>query len=486
MEAIAGIELMLLLMAGVLLLACAAVIGVVYRALQSTKTKLAGSMEELAELDSRLADRSEELSGCSEKLAEFQGLHDAQLEEVRLRHQVDALRSQLGKMQEELQLARKELQDARREMVSVEESISMQEFGVYHPKYDFITADEYALRLSQVRAQIKIQIKNGTACVCSTEWNVEGSRRKGEQMTKKQIKLMLRAFNGESDAAIARVKFSNADAMERRVQRAFTVINKLGATNKTQIRPDYLALKLSELELVHEHAVKKQEERETARAAAARLREEERAAKEIIKISSDAEREGAVKQSALDQARTELVALHGATLQEQRAQAQRLEAAVARLETELQEVIDRKARAISRAQLTRSGWVYVLSNTGSFGADVYKIGLTRRFDPLVRVKELGDASVPFLFDVHAMVFTEDAPALESALHKRFDARRVNLVNRRKEYFRVTLDEIRRAFAEEHGIVSFVVEAPAPEYWETEAMLRERGEVVEGSGHGLAS
>lgn len=291
-------------------------------------------------------------------------------------------------------------------------------------------------------------------------------------MTKKQVKLMLRAFNGESDAAIAKVSYSNADSMLRRIERAYEAINKLGESNKTFIQPEYLALKQSELRLVHELALKKQEEREEAREAAARLREEERTKKEIAKIQKDAEREETVKEAALRQARAELAALHGASLEKQQKQAAKLEAAVAKLEDELSEAIDRKAKAIARAQLTRSGWVYVLSNIGSFGEGVFKIGLTRRFDPLIRVKELGDASVPFLFDVHAMVFSEDAPALESALHRRFDEQRVNLVNRRKEYFRVPLNEIQEAFRELHGMVSFNLEPLAEEYWETLAILRE--------------
>lgn len=151
-------------------------------------------------------------------------------------------------------------------------------------------------------------------------------------------------------------------------------------------------------------------------------------------------------------------------------QHEKLEALVSRLENELKDALDRKAKAIARAQLTRSGHVYILSNIGSFGEGVYKIGLTRRVDPYERVDELGDASVPFPFDVHAIIYAEDAPGLENALHKEFSERRVNMVNMRKEYFRVSLEEIQGALQRHHGLVSVVLEPEAEQFRKTRALL----------------
>ena len=145
---------------------------------------------------------------------------------------------------------------------------------------------------------------------------------------------------------------------------------------------------------------------------------------------------------------------------------------MAKLELELKEAIDRKSKAIARAQLTRSGHVYVLSNIGTMGKGVFKIGMTRRLEPLERVKELGDASVPFPFDVHAIIYSEDAPALENALHKKFDERRVNLVNLRREYFQVSLKEIQDAVAELHGLVTFKLDPDAEQFRETLALRKE--------------
>jgi hypothetical protein len=124
-------------------------------------------------------------------------------------------------------------------------------------------------------------------------------------------------------------------------------------------------------------------------------------------------------------------------------------------------------RAISQAQMTRVGHIYVISNIGSFGEDVYKIGMTRRLDPLDRVRELGDASVPFQFDVHAIIYSEDAPSLEYELHRKFKDRRLNMVNGRKEFFKVALDEVEAFILQQtNASILFTKLAEAKEYRET--------------------
>ena len=141
------------------------------------------------------------------------------------------------------------------------------------------------------------------------------------------------------------------------------------------------------------------------------------------------------------------------------------------LENELREALSRKERAISMAQQTKRGHVYVISNIGSFGENVYKIGMTRRLEPEDRVKELGDASVPFSFDIHAMIFSEDAPKLEAALHNQFESHKVNMVNPRKEFFNVTLDEIKDVVKNNHIDATFIDIPESEEYRETRAILK---------------
>lgn len=371
----------------------------------------------------------------------------------------------LNDYHEQILRAQHQLEALQRQIGAVEEAIEIQSFGFYKPRYGFESSDQYAHRLEEVRGQQQEMLKAERAARCEKTFAIDGSVKKGAAMVRDHSKLMLRAFNGESDAAIAKVKHDNVTSLKTRVEKSFIAINKLGESKFVEITPQYLALRLDELHLVHEFREKQHEERQVQRAIKEQMREEQRAEEEIQQALEQAQKEEAQKQAALANARLDLAESTGR-------QHEKLEQLVARLETELSSALDRKAKAIARAQLTRSGHVYVLSNVGCFGEDCYKIGMTRRLDPQERVDELGDASVPFEFDVHAMIYSEDAPTLERALHTHFSGRRVNQVNTRKEFFRVSLDEIRAAVERLHGVVSFVLVPHARDYRTTLAMLNE--------------
>ncbi len=391
------------------------------------------------------------------------------------------LRTELEKTKAELQAARATAQPAeelakieseialrRRELRSVEESLEIQSFGFYQPKYGFESSAQYVARLKGTRDEQQRLIKDGSAAPCDTKWTVGGSAAEGKKMVKQQAKLMLRAFNGEADAAIAKVRYDNITTMEARLEKAYADINKLGEVQRVFISRRFMDLKLAELHLVHEHREKVEEEKQEQRRIREQMKEEQKAEAEIERAKAEAEKEEAAAAAALEKARAQLAADEATSKQHEK-----LEALVGRLENELKDALDRKAKAIARAQLTKSGHVYVLSNLGSFGDGVFKIGLTRRLDPYERVDELGDASVPFPFDVHAIIFAEDAPGLEAKLHRAFADRRVNMVNARKEYFRVTLEEIQAEVQKHHGLVSFTLVAEAEE-WRKTAAAREAG------------
>ena len=352
------------------------------------------------------------------------------------------------------------------------EAKQLQEFAFYRPRFDFEKSAEYRQRLDENRAKQKDLLKSESATHCEIEWEVSGSRAKGRQMEKQKIKLMLRAFNGECDAAIAKATYRNVESLGKRIERAFNAINKSSSVDKIQILQPYLDLKLDELHLAYEWEVKKQEEKEEQARIREQMREEKKIAEEVEKAKKAAEKEEREKQKelsrnedALAQAKAELEIARKkleAEGNQLKGVASELEARAIRLQTEhdalvasVKEATERKAKAIARAQLTRSGHVYVLSNIGSFGEDCFKIGLSRRLEPLERVKELGSASVPFPFDVHAMIYSEDAPSLETKLHRHFTDRKVNRVNSRKEFFHVELQEIMDAVGEYHGTVTFV-------------------------------
>lgn len=368
---------------------------------------------------------------------------------------------ELAQLKKNIALAKDELKTAKNELESVEEALEIQSFGFYQPKYGFETSTQYKSRLDRIRGEQQALIKEEKAALCDIQWKVGGSAAAGKKMVKQQSKLMLRAFNGECDAAIAKVRYDNVNVLIERISKAYKDINKLGEVQQVLISAHYLDLKFAELHLVHEHREKLQQEKEDQKRIKEQMREEQQAQQELDRAKAEAEKLEAESAAALEKARADLAAAAATTEQHQR-----LEGLVNRLETELKDALDRKAKAIARAQLTRSGHVYVLSNIGSFGDGIYKLGMTRRLDPYERVDELGDASVPFPFDVHAIIFSEDAPGLEAKLHQAFASRRVNGVNHRKEYFRVTLDEIRGVVEKLHGLVTFQLNAEAEEWRKT--------------------
>jgi len=398
-------------------------------------------------------------------LARYKSIADLEAYKSEMERSIDVLTRSAQEREHAIATQEQHLQDLTGEIAAVEDNLSMQSFGFYQPKYDLQNSSAYLQRLGQIRDDQKALVKSELATQCPVDWMVEGSASKGRTMVKEHAKLMLRAFNGECDAAIGQVKYNSVNNMETRIKRSFEAINKLGASKKIWITPEYYNLKLHELFLVHEHREKVQQEREEQRRIKEQMREEEKVRREIENAQRDAEREEVSKSKALEKARHELAEADSK-------QMNRLQAIVDRLEAELKDALERKAKAIARAQLTKSGHIYVLSNIGSFGEGIYKIGMTRRLEPLERVDELGDASVPFDFDVHAMIYSEDAPNLEYTLHQRFKSRRVNMVNTRREFFRVSLDEIRVAVEEHFGTVTFVTVPEAEEYRKTESMLRE--------------
>lgn len=351
----------------------------------------------------------------------------------------------------------------RKEVTVFESKLDLIEFGIYEPVYDFEKSDDYREEQNKIIQIQKEMITADTAAICNANWTVEGSEAKGRAVVKVYKKLMLRAFNGECDVLISKVKWNNINQMKERMQKLFDAINKLGQGFQVYLNNQYLDLKLKELTLEYEYQSKRQQEKEEMRAIQEELREEEKAKREFEQAKREAEKEEATYQKALDKARKEYELSTGE-------KHNKLQAQIEKLEQELKEAQEKKERALSMAQQTKRGHVYVISNIGSFGENVYKIGMTRRLEPVDRVKELGDASVPFQFDIHAMIYSDEAPTLENELHKAFTNKKVNMLNYRKEFFNVTLDEIENKVREIGLDAEFTRLPEAMEYRETLAIL----------------
>lgn len=364
---------------------------------------------------------------------------------------------ELHKVQDLYRDAEEKLNDTEGQLALAREDAVLMDYGYYEPNYNFESSGQWEKYLSDVNDQLKLMIGNveqqilrlslgnldikeylETKCAGHITQAVtfNNSEREGIRMQTASIKLILRAFNGECDGFIAKVNYKNIELMMKRIEASYTAICKIGErSNMVTINEMYKDLKKTELCQVHEYQEWKQREKEEQARIREQMREEERADREMAKAQKEAEKEFQRNAAALVKARIDV---EGAN----ETQKEKLFAQIAELEKRVEEM-EEKNRYISQAMLTKTGHVYIISNVGSFGDDMLKIGMTRRLEPMDRVKELGDASVPFPFDVHAMIRTSDAPSLENALHKHFDARRVNLENNRKEFFYVTLDEIQR-------------------------------------------
>lgn len=425
--------------------------------------------KERDELSSEIEKRRRQ---CVDELERERRSHEASLSAEAAKVQAEresllsAIRVKREWFEEQTRQSETELERLRQEVRSLEEQGELQSFGLYKPHYDLGVPEAYRKKLDEVRDRQASMLKAKNAAVCSERWQVDGSAAKGKQMTDRYLKLQLRAFNGECDAAVARVRYNNAVALEERIRKSFEAINRLGETQKCKIVEPYLELRIAELRLEHEYAVKLQEEKEEQRRIREQLREEEIAQREFEQAQKEAEREERRAAAALEKAHAQLGAAFDAENAEARAR-------IEELEIELQEALRKKEAAISRAQLTKSGHVYVISNEGSFGHNVFKVGMTRRLDPMDRIKELGDASVPFSFDLHALIFTHDAPALEARLHQALDDKRVNLANLRKEFFAATLEDIDSAICGCDVNTELVRQAEAAEYRQTVAIRTAR-------------
>jgi len=394
--------------------------------------------------------------------------------ETGFQNQIDELRRSLSSLKEKYQTATDVYNELSHQNNLLKDNLEIAEFGIYEPHFDYETSEIFKDKINEVREEQKQLIKDRDAVLGGEGWSVNDSVQKGRTMINKQKKLMLRAFNGECDSFISNVSWNNETRMEERIDKSIIAINKMGETQGLTISSTYSSLKLKELRLTHEYRLKKYEEKEEQRLIRAQMREEEKARRDFEKAQKEAEIEEKMLQQAMKKAQDEIAKAS----EEER---ERFETQLAELQIQLKEAEEKNQRAISMAQQTKSGHIYVISNIGSFGENIYKVGMTRRLDPLDRVNELGDASVPFKFDVHAMIYSENAPELENNLHKAFEKNRLNYVNRRREYFNLSLKEIEKIVKENHGEVEFIIEPEAKEYRESviirEQMLKEGKEIV---------
>lgn len=381
-----------------------------------------------------------ELNKANRKLLEFS--------------EIKSLRAATNSLRDELE----ELEQVIRQANGQESLVTI---GFTEFKPEFVDSDSANNALEQVKQKQKALIQEDKAVFKPENLEVSGDAKEGKRLAKDFSNLILRCFESESDILIAKVTYKNYTSSKDKMERAFEQINKLGKKLSIEINTKYLNLKLEELNIYYQYLELKYREAEEQKEIRRQMKEQEAEEKEAAKALKEAQEKEDMFKKALAHAQAEAAKAVGKKHDE-------LEDKISKLMQELS-AAQSKTRTISMAQQTKAGYVYIISNIGSFGENVYKVGMTRRLEPQDRVDELGDASVPFYFDVHAFIYSENAPALEAALHRKLEKYRVNKVNDRKEFFRVDLNTIENMVKETHnGKFNLTRIAAAKEFYESGA------------------
>lgn len=401
-----------------------------------------GGKKALEEENSELRDALTAI-GATEK-AQLQG----ELGRLRTEHaQLSAaLRAEEGQL-------RAEIAGLQAGLIELRDRVELQEIGILDQPHPLDTAVDLQVQLKQLQTQIKEAAKSDRAVTGVSTWTVNGSTKEGARMVKDICKLMLRAYNNEADNAVRTMKAHSVATAVDRLEKSRATISRLGKTMSIDIQASYHQLRIEELRLTATYVARLAAEKEAEREERARLREEEKAQRDFERERDRLRKEAAHYQSVIDALR-----------------AKGDETAAAEAEAKLADIADAIAGVEARAANIRAGYVYVISNLGAFGERMVKVGLTRRLDPQDRIRELGDASVPFHYDTHALVFSADAVGLEQQIHQGLANRRVNLVNLRREFFYATPTEVRDLLAsiEGNNLLSFEDTSEASEWRQSEA------------------
>lgn len=446
--------------------------------LENTNSKMEAKIaileNEKAALESLLTPEMQDLESLKKQIAESQVefAHQKVMQEQKLKEQYDKYMSEITKQKslivaynDEINELNSTIKGLKKSIITFSDEILVQDFGLYEPRYSFLNADSYKAELTNIRNMQKAMIKDGSAVSGSADWQVNGSVVRGRKMIKDMQKLLLRAFNSECDEIINKVKYNNFDSSVKKMERSFNAIAKLGITMSISITSNYYDLKIQELQLALEYQIQKQREKEEKAELRAQQREEARLQKELKEQRKNIDKERKHYEQALSNINKQISSSSDENIEELNKKKEEIIQSLSDIDTKIKDIDYREANQ-------KAGYVYIISNIGSFGEGIYKIGMTRRLNPQERVDELGDASVPFKFDVHAMIFSEDAPALEAKLHRAFEDRKLNLVNQRREFFKVSLDEIKEVVKNNFDKTVEFVEVPDADQYRISLKLRE--------------
>ena len=425
--------------------------GTILRDLESTRHELAEQIDKYNQIDPVRRDGlANEIIEQQLILGAFQTIKELKIEEDRLKVIIENLRKRI---------------------ISFEDEELYQSFSFYKPLYDCGDSAAYMKLLDEIRAKQKNLIRDKKAVHCNPVLEMASDKQTAKKQARSLEKLILRSFNSECDATIDNVTFSNIDSIRARIGKAYDDLNELCQVVGVSLTQAYLQAKLEELHAFYEYQLKIKDEREEQRKIREQMREQAKVFKEIEDAKAKIEKDERLFNNTIAEIKARMEAASELERKQYEEKLKELEGKLAVVQKDKEEVLYRE-------KSTRAGHVYIISNIGSFGENVYKIGVTCRLDPNERIDELGSASVPFDFDIHAMIFSDDAFMLEAKLHQEFADRAVNKMNHRKEYFRASLPEIADLVRKNHDkIVEFTMLAKAEDFRLTQAKERSTKDVA---------
>lgn len=391
-------------------------------------------------------------------IVNYKKLH---VEFIELQSNIDKLNSNKNTLLDEIEDLNLKIKSNKDALLVSEENLMFESFALYNPRYKLTRSENYAQKLSVIRERQKYLIKSKQAVLGNLDWSVNDDKVQGRKMVNDMMKLSLRAFNNECDECISKVKFNNIELSEKRIITSYESLNKLGVIMQVHISNEYKNLKIEELYLAYEYALKKQDEKEKIHELKERMKEEAKLQKEIETERKKSEKEKGNYLNALTNFKIQVE--NCSSESDKKLLTEKIDAIYKNLDNIQNKITNLDYRVANQ----RAGYVYIISNIGAFGENIFKIGMTRRLDPQDRINELGDNSVPFKFDVHAIIFSEDAPSLEHELNKAFKDKKVNKVNSKREFFNITLSEIKEVVRKNHDTAVEFIDIPeAAQYRES--------------------
>lgn len=400
--------------------------------------------------DSRIAQLEKEYYIRSQQLENEYHRRSQQFKDEFLQKNAEFIEKE-KELQNSLNTINTDLENAEQELSSLHSTLLVEHFNF--SDYEGLSSEDCKNKLTLLKNDEKDLIKSGKAV------QIQSSSTK--RVINDNTKQILRCFNSECDNILMNLSVKNIDNMRNKVAKSFETLNKIFSVDGICLDKKFLKFKLEELNLVYTYEVKREQERELQKAIKEQMLEEEKVRREIESQKAKIEKDQLQCSKEINKLMSYMQKTQNDT------EKQLYIDKIQELQDKLKELEASKETVLAREANARAGFVYIISNIGSFGDNIYKIGMTRRLEPMDRIKELSSASVPFEFDVHAMIFSDDAPSLETALHQHFEKQSVNRVNLRKEFFKVTLDELEKVVKEEfNNTVEFTKIPVAKEYRQT--------------------